>query len=451
MISTTPGIKKLTKNGTAINLNNIDSPKTLFLDLNELSTRNTREDDILQRALEARIWIQQESKKRRNHDRRHIITEKSAKFEIFGGVHLSWGEDGSDFDEYYGPVNSKNEPHGTGVKFYSDGSVYCGCWKDGVQHNTDNTIGYWISSQQTEYSGTWLCGMKHGKGTQSYPDGSVFTGEFAKGYEHGVGRKRLPDGTFFEGKYRFGRRDGAGVFSNAKGVVLERGVYRDVTCFEDSYPPVIQEITSLIIPNIDTESDNFGNLGGQSTENITITQYYEPPSLMSYVLSQISKFMQPIILKNGESKIRIKPYSVSVKTANHLKHRLCVNYIQNMNIKGNKEFRDFIMRTNYGFNTPETVVCSGVKMDLVDIEILSCIQGSNKKLKSLTLSLNKLNSNSITALFRHLAGNMWPILRNLDLSMNSLDLIAVKNMMHGKKSKKNSSSCSYFIFLSRLL
>lgn len=101
----------------------------------------TRDSDITKRSLAAKYWTQYYSKLRRNVDRKYIIVDKAAKVGILIGKHFSWGADGSAFDEYFGALNTKNLPHGIGVKFYSDGSVYVGGWKGGVQHNSDNSTG----------------------------------------------------------------------------------------------------------------------------------------------------------------------------------------------------------------------------------------------------------------------------------------------------------------------
>ena len=55
--------------------------------------------------------------------------------------------------------------------------------------------------------GTWLYGVKHGKGRQTFPDDTYYEGEFAKGFEHGQGKRKYLDGTIYEGRFRFGRRD----------------------------------------------------------------------------------------------------------------------------------------------------------------------------------------------------------------------------------------------------
>lgn len=162
LLNTTPGIKKLKKNGDAIWLSNIDTPKTLYYNLKKASLDENREKNIIKRSIKARICTQNESKNRRNIDRTYIIKDKASKYNIYIGTHISWG-DSKIFDEYYGEINENNQPHGYGIKFYSNKSIYIGGWRDGIQHNSDNRISKYMSSV-AEYSGSFKYGLKHGKG-----------------------------------------------------------------------------------------------------------------------------------------------------------------------------------------------------------------------------------------------------------------------------------------------
>ena len=420
----TPGISEIRNNGDLIYKNNKETPKSLMLDLDEMSQSENRESDILQRALSAKCWVQQQSNSRRNHDRRHVIAEKAAKYDIFGGTHLSWGADSIIFDEYYGAVNNDNQPHGRGVKFYSDSSVYCGGWRDGVQHNSGSDVGYWISSIETEYSGTWLYGVKHGRGTQSYPDGSLYIGEFMKGFEHGFGRKRLPDGNYYEGRYNAGRRDGHGVFLTVNGSIIERGMFRDVLRFEDVYPPVIHDI-AVVEQN---KGQNRGGGRGKGSEGVV---YNQPQSLMLICFKEIGRHLQPSVLLSGRQSKRITSHDVTRVVPAHYKQRLVTHYLAAMQIKGSSQFSEYAMMSDIAYNYPTHVRCSSVLMTPPDMTALCSLQGSNSRLYSLALSWNKLSSTSLLILFDHMRMCPWPNLLQVDLSMNTLDAASVVIVMNG--------------------
>mmetsp|Transcript_59587 Transcript_59587/g.141783 ORF Transcript_59587/g.141783 Transcript_59587/m.141783 type:complete len:461 (+) Transcript_59587:135-1517(+) len=62
-------------------------------------------------------------------------------------------------------------------------------------------------------------GLKHGNGTHTCPDGSVYVGQFHHGERHGTGVLTLPDGKVYEGPFQYGKRDGKGTFRFADGGV----------------------------------------------------------------------------------------------------------------------------------------------------------------------------------------------------------------------------------------
>ena len=76
--------------------------------------------------------------------------------------------------QYSGEVNSRDQPHGLGTAVesngwrregtYQDGSLVTGkmFWPDGFLH----------------YEGEFKGGRYHGTGTRFYPDGTVFTGRY---------------------------------------------------------------------------------------------------------------------------------------------------------------------------------------------------------------------------------------------------------------------------------
>ena len=90
-----------------------------------------------------------------------IIKSQAADYGIFQGSLVSWGF-GAAFDEYFGALDEQGRPSGTGVQFYSDGSVYCGEWFEGLRHTAGK--GVWTRPDDSQYEGMWVQGLKHGKG-----------------------------------------------------------------------------------------------------------------------------------------------------------------------------------------------------------------------------------------------------------------------------------------------
>ena len=168
------------------------------------------------------------------------------------------------------------------------GSTYLGGFLNGLWHISDgNTIGTWVSTLETKYEGTFLYGLKHGRGKQTFLDGSYYEGEFAKGYEHGSGRIVYPDGNIFTGKFRFGRRDGPGELVTRDRIVMEKGLFRDSGMpFTDVYPPFVEELSKSDVATIVSAGK---------------TSLFDPESLLDLCFKAISQNLkEPRLLGKNE-------------------------------------------------------------------------------------------------------------------------------------------------------
>ena len=132
IIRATHPIRRLRRNSEVIWTTNVEVPYVYFSDLVESSLSDLRDIKLFQRAIEAKYHVMLAAKKRRNHDRKFRIGDKASDFKITIGVHKSWGILDK-FDEYFGTLNNEGLPHGKGVMFYSDGSIYAGGWQDGMR------------------------------------------------------------------------------------------------------------------------------------------------------------------------------------------------------------------------------------------------------------------------------------------------------------------------------
>ena len=433
VLTTTPGISRLRGHGDEVWANNIDTPKNFYADLIKQSVSEKRNSNLLCRAIEAKYYLSRESKTRRNNDRKLLVMSRAADRNVKKGQVACWGSN-EVFDEYFGKLNSGGEPEGYGVMFYSDGSTYCGGWRDGLWHISDGTtMGQWKSTLETMYEGTFLFGLKHGRGKQTFIDGSYYEGEFAKGFEHGSGRIVYPDGTTFTGKFRFGRKDGPGELVTRERLMLEKGVFRDTGMpFQDAYPPVVEELHYTDV---------------QSIQSTGTTSLFDPESLLDLCCRAVSRNLQEpkthgqsdvnptrgggfgkkALRKNGT----ILPYDCARLIPNYLKQRLSVCYVDESSVDkgiGSPEFRQFLLNTDIGFTLMDELDCGGVKMESADVAVLAVIQGANRPLKSLKLVSTKLGAVAINNLMNHLQARLWPDLQKLDLSFNLMEMSSLKSI-----------------------
>ncbi|CAE7530799.1 PIP5K3, partial [Symbiodinium microadriaticum] len=291
-----------------------------------------------------------------------------------------------------------NQPHGLGVKFYSDGTVYHGPWHAGYQ-KTD-VKGTWIRPDGSQYEGTWLQGRKHGSGRQIYSDETVYEGQFANGFEHGHGRRTYTDGSSFEGRFRFGRRDGPGVLTTASGQV-QKGTFRDALMTHEKPPPPV------------FESD-------REITDPTAT-VYSPPSLLSLSVDQIAL----ALIRRADI---YPPSRVQRRASDHMKPMIGEAYMRALGTIAD----DYMSAgKEVAFRLSETITHDRVRLGLADMEAFLYLQGANSALTALRLTTNKMDSPAVESLGRLLPTRCWPKLTHLDLSYNSMDHRALNTLTDG--------------------
>jgi hypothetical protein len=397
--TTTPSISRVLGNGDKIVECNIDTPKNVWIDLKASALSETRDKELLARAVEARYETRMDMKLDRNRQRRTLMKQEALQYEgidVQLGTHISWGFEDI-YDEYFGAVNKDGEPHGYGLKIFSDGTIYFGGFAHGLFHTEDR--GNLVKPNGATYEGTWLQGLKHGKGTQIYPDGGRYDGEFAKGYEHGQGKKQYADGSVHEGRFRFGRKDGPGVFTDKDGNV-KKGQFLDPTeKYNEKAPPLISE---------ETNEDEV---------------YFQPESLLTLSIQQLAKAMHKNRKKYGPAPL------LQEKVPEHLKYPLGKEYLRIMDPKGSESFN--IVGPEFAFNFREEVLFQGVRMIEADAQALMYFQNSNRELKTLKCTANKLNLPSLDLICKNIINHAWPQLRELDLSFNVFDQASLESLMAG--------------------
>ncbi|XP_051937383.1 alsin-like isoform X1 [Hippocampus zosterae] len=85
--------------------------------------------------------------------------------------------------------------------------------------------------KDAQYTGSWLAGRVHGRGTMRWRDGRIYTGNFKNGLEDGYGECMIPDKLLnkagcYQGQWRDGKIHGFGIYRYATGEVYE-GCFND--------------------------------------------------------------------------------------------------------------------------------------------------------------------------------------------------------------------------------
>ena len=192
-----------------------------------------RNKQQLEDAVEAKRIILLRMKRDRDLRRAYECREYTLKnFPIKRGSYLSWGH-GSyrhEYDEYFGEVDESKQPHGLGVKYYSDGTCYWGEFEHGLPHTRLSRPSTYTRPDGSCYEGEWLSGKKHGYGKFQYPENSSkresYEGQWANNFPHGKGVLKYSDGSIYKGRFRFGIRDGPGVMIDAEGST-SKGNFKD--------------------------------------------------------------------------------------------------------------------------------------------------------------------------------------------------------------------------------
>ena len=70
-----------------------------------------------------------------------------------------------------------DQPHGKGIKVFSNGDCYYGEFRHGKMTGK----GSYHKEDDSKYEGEWLDNLQHGEGTQTWIDQHSYTGQWSKG------------------------------------------------------------------------------------------------------------------------------------------------------------------------------------------------------------------------------------------------------------------------------
>jgi hypothetical protein len=100
-----------------------------------------------------------------------------------------------------------------GTYTYPDGKVYTGQWEF-YERNGRGTLKY---PDGRFYEGEFKSGLRTGKGVMIWPDGRRYVGDFLRGNRTGKGIMIYPDGRVYRGDFLDGERSGSGVMTLSNG------------------------------------------------------------------------------------------------------------------------------------------------------------------------------------------------------------------------------------------
>ena len=103
--------------------------------------------------------------------------------------------------------------HGIGTQTFADGSVYQGSFLSDQRTGE----GRLYVGGALKYEGGFKEGLFHGHGVLHFADGTVFRGRFADGQRHGAGSEVSSGGGTYEGDWEKDMRKGHGKVSYSNG------------------------------------------------------------------------------------------------------------------------------------------------------------------------------------------------------------------------------------------
>jgi hypothetical protein len=103
--------------------------------------------------------------------------------------------------------------HGRGTFVWPDGSKYVGQWRNDAMEGT----GLFTAPDGTRYDGMWLAGKREGYGTYTWANGDKYLGEWRNGQKNGYGKLTMADRSSHEGEWKNDEADGQGTHVWATG------------------------------------------------------------------------------------------------------------------------------------------------------------------------------------------------------------------------------------------
>ena len=107
--------------------------------------------------------------------------------------------------------------HGQGTHTWSEGSMYVGKYKDG-KRNGQGTMTY---SSGYRYVGEWEYGKRNGQGKHTWSEGDKYVGEFKDGMRNSQGTYTFSDGKRYVGEWKDGKRSNGTTYDNMGNMIAK--------------------------------------------------------------------------------------------------------------------------------------------------------------------------------------------------------------------------------------
>jgi len=118
---------------------------------------------------------------------------------------------------YEGSYNVYGERDGKGTMTWENGDVYTGDFFNGNRHG-HGTLAF---ADGSEYVGEWECNQQHGVGTRRWNNGDCYTGQYKVGKRTGEGRFYFANGDLYAGQWEDGVMQGFGRYYYSSGQRFE--------------------------------------------------------------------------------------------------------------------------------------------------------------------------------------------------------------------------------------
>jgi hypothetical protein len=157
-----------------------------------------------------------------------------------------------------------------------------------------------------KYEGNWYLNKKKGKSKATYPDGSIYEGEFDNDVYEGQGRLIWKQGYKYTGQWKNGRMEGEGVFKHYDGHVLQGTLissyyyHKENGAFINPFLTA-DEMEAFKLKNIDFTSKSKNQFEKFSRENIT--RVSNPIQLVTAIDETYKANKIPLIIRSENKKI----------------------------------------------------------------------------------------------------------------------------------------------------
>lgn len=159
---------------------------------------------------------------------------------------------------YVGEVDDKGLKHGKGSYKWLDGSFYEGDFENDLRHGT----GHFRWANGESYKGDYLQDQRTGQGLYSWPDGSFYEGSFLNGKRHGTGLFTASNGAKYEGEWFDDQRHGQGTLTDQDNHLV-RGIWQNGKLL--TKPMDLPKTTTKPDISLDTAVIDSENSGNQDT------------------------------------------------------------------------------------------------------------------------------------------------------------------------------------------